>query len=82
MMKQYLLFAIAISASLALSPIAAARGHSSGGSHSVKGYTKKNGTYVAPHRQTNPNATQRDNWLSKGNTNPDTGKAGTKKPVK
>jgi hypothetical protein len=54
----------------------------SGGSHSVKGYVKKSGTYVAPHKQTNPNRTQRDNWSSKPNSNPYTGKAGTKEPQK
>ena len=52
------------------------------GSHNVKGYVKKNGTYVAPHKQTNPNGTQRDNWTSKPNTNPYTGKDGTKEPQK
>ena len=56
--------------------------NSSGGTHSVKGYTTKNGTYVAPHQQTNPNKTQRDNWSSKPNVNPDTGKAGTIEPKK
>lgn len=50
------------------------------GSHSVKGYIKKDGTYVAPHQQTNPNETQRDNWSSKPNVNPYTGKEGTKAP--
>ena len=50
------------------------------GSHRVKGYTKSNGAYVAPHRQTNSNRTQRDNWSSKPNTNPYTGKHGTKTP--
>ena len=29
-------------------------------SHGVKGYIKKDGTYVAPHRQTNSNSTQKD----------------------
>lgn len=52
------------------------------GSHSTKGYTKKSGTYVAPHRQTNPNRTQRDNWSAKGNANPYTGKNGAKEPKK
>lgn len=52
------------------------------GNHPVRGYTKKNGTYVQPHRQTNPNHTQRDNWSSKENTNPYTGKQGTKEPKK
>ncbi|NBW77283.1 MAG: hypothetical protein EBR34_16045 [Sphingomonadaceae bacterium] len=53
---------------------------SSGGSHAVSGYVKKDGTYVQPHRATNPNQTQRDNWSSKPNVNPDTGKAGRKEP--
>jgi hypothetical protein len=55
---------------------------SASGNHSTKGYSKKNGTYVAPHRQTNPNRTQRDNWGAKGNANPYTGKNGTKEPKK
>jgi hypothetical protein len=52
----------------------------SGGSHAVKAYVKKDGTYVAPTRATNPNKTQRDNFSSKGNVNPATGKEGTKAP--
>lgn len=56
--------------------------HSSGsGSHSIKGYTKKNGAYVAPSHATNPNKSKRDNWSTKGNANPHTGKEGTKDPV-
>lgn len=46
----------------------------------VHGYTKKDGTYVAPHHRTSPNNTQRDNWTSKPNQNPYTGKDGTKEP--
>lgn len=53
-----------------------------GSSHGVKGHVTKNGTYVAPHQKTNPNNTQRDNWTSKPNINPTTGKAGTKEPEK
>lgn len=49
-------------------------------SHRVRGYVKRNGTYVAPHRQTNSNRTQRDNWSSVPNTNPYTGKRGSKFP--
>jgi len=52
----------------------------SGGSHRISGYTKRNGTYVAPAHATNPNKTKRDNYSSKGNVNPHTGKAGTKDP--
>jgi hypothetical protein len=51
-----------------------------GGSVRVRGYTKKNGTYVAPHRRTRPNSTRGDNWSTKGNINPYTGKEGTKEP--
>lgn len=47
-------------------------------SHSVKAYTTKRGTNVASHRQSNADNTQRNNWSTKGNTNPVTGKAGTK----
>jgi len=46
--------------------------------HSVRGSVHRNGTYVPPHRATNPNATKRDNYSSKGNVNPYTGKEGTK----
>lgn len=45
----------------------------------VKGYTKKNGTYVQPHYRTNPNTRTYDNWSTKGNVNPYTGKKGTLK---
>ena len=49
-------------------------------SHSVRGYVKRDGTYVAPHYQTNPNATRVDNWSSAPNVNPYTGKVGTADP--
>jgi len=44
----------------------------------VKGYTRKNGTYVAPHYRSSSNSTAKDNWSTKGNVNPYTGKRGTK----
>ena len=49
------------------------------GTH-VKGYTKKDGTYVAPHHRSSPNHTKTDNYSSKGSTNPYTGKEGTRDP--
>lgn len=52
------------------------------GSHSRKGYVTKQGTYVAPSRATNPNKTQRDNYGSKPNVNPYSGKEGTREPKK
>jgi hypothetical protein len=50
----------------------------------VKGYVRKTPTYhyVAPHYRTSPNHTKIDNWSTKGNVNPYTGKAGTKSPFK
>lgn len=48
--------------------------------HSVSGYTRKDGTPVAPSHATNPNGTRNDNYSTKGNVNPYTGKPGTKRP--
>jgi hypothetical protein len=47
---------------------------------SVSGYTKKDGTYVAPHYRSGPNDTRNDNYSTRGNINPYTGKEGTKAP--
>lgn len=55
-------------------------GHRSSGHVSVNSYTKRNGTHVQSHKRTNPNSSKRDNWSSKGNNNPYTGKEGTKEP--
>ena len=49
-------------------------------SHQVTGYTKRDGTYVAPHYQTDSNSTRTDNWSSRPNTNTYTGQAGTVDP--
>jgi len=51
-------------------------------SHAVKGHVKKDGTYVAPTRATNPDKTQKNNYSTKGNVNPATGKEGTKEAKK
>ena len=45
----------------------------------VRGYRKSNGTYVKSHYRSNPNRTVRDNWSTSGNTNPYTGRLGTRK---
>lgn len=67
---------------LALTQFSHAKKDASENTNSVRGYTKKDGTYVAPHQRTNPNGTQRDNWSSKPNYNPYTGKEGKKEPQK
>ena len=45
------------------------------------GYMRKDGTYVQPHFKSSKNSTTLDNYSTKGNTNPYTGKKGTKKPT-
>ena len=50
------------------------------GTTRVKGTVKKDGTYVAPYVRTKPNKTKLDNYSTKGNINPNTGKKGTKNP--
>lgn len=46
---------------------------------SVNGYVRKDGTYVAPHYQTAPNASKYDNYSSQGNINPFTGQRGAER---
>jgi hypothetical protein len=48
--------------------------------HTTSGYTRSNGTYVPPYVATNPNSTQRDNFGTSGNYNPNTGTTGTRTP--
>lgn len=43
---------------------------------------RSDGTYVNGHARSAPNDTKLDNWSTKGNVNPYTGKAGTKDPYK
>lgn len=52
---------------------------SSSRSSSVKGHTRKDGAYVAPHARSKPDKAVNNNWSTKGNTNPRTGEAGTKR---
>lgn len=70
-MKRLILAAIA--GSLLVPSIASAQVY-------VKGYTKSDGTYVAPHYRSSPNSTKLDNYSTKGNVNPYTGKVGTQSP--
>ncbi len=45
----------------------------------VSGYTTKRGTYVAPHYRYSPDRVKYNNYSSKGNYNPYTGKKGSVK---
>ncbi len=57
------------------------RSHSSSEITHVHSYTRSNGTFVHSHDRTHENGTMRDNWSSKGNVNPETGKPGTVTPT-
>lgn len=48
----------------------------------VNGYIKRDGTYVQGHMRSSPDGTRLNNWSTKGNTNPYTGKKGYKNPYK
>lgn len=53
--------------------------HPHGGTVHVRSTVTRRGTYRPAHFRAAPNHTQRDNWSAKGNVNPYTGKAGTKR---
>jgi hypothetical protein len=46
-------------------------------SYSVRPYVRRDGRFVSPHRRSTPNREWRDNWSTKPNVNPYTGKDGT-----
>jgi len=46
----------------------------------VKGYYRKDGTYVKPHYRSNPDGNPYNNWSFPGNTNPYTGKVAPGNP--
>jgi hypothetical protein len=61
--------------------VARSSGKSVGGSHYASGHVTKKGKYVQRHMQSNPNGSKFDNYATKGNVNPYTGKPGTKNPL-
>lgn len=46
----------------------------------VRGYTRKDGTQVQSHRRSAPDGRKSNNWSTRGNVNPYTGKPGTHSP--
>lgn len=46
----------------------------------VRGYYRKDGTYVRPHYRSSPDGNPYNNWSTKGNINPYTKEIGTKYP--
>jgi hypothetical protein len=55
---------------------------SSGGSVNVKGYHRKDGTYVQPHSRTRPDGNPYNNYSFPGNYNPNTGRTTPGNPDK
>ena len=47
---------------------------------SVRGYIRKDGTYVPPHYRSSANNNPYDNYSTQGNQNPYTGQQGTVSP--
>jgi hypothetical protein len=80
--------ALAIALAFALPPLglyssaAEAAKKSGGGPTSVRGHTRRDGTYVAPHKRSSPDKSRTNNWSAKGNANPYTGKKGTQDPYR
>ena len=88
-MSKVLFAALAVALTFAITGSAVAKG----GSHStsaspgtgskasathVHGYTKKDGTYVEPHQRSTPDKKFENNYTTKGNQNPSTGKDGSR----
>jgi hypothetical protein len=69
-----------LAAALTLAAVAAQAQGVNQNSRPVQGNSTTGGTYVAPHQQTNPNNTQRDNYSATGNVNPYTGAVSTRNP--
>jgi hypothetical protein len=46
----------------------------------VRGYTKCDGTQVAPHWRSSPDSSFNNNWSTSPNVNPYTGQQGTRTP--
>lgn len=61
----------------ALAATAALFGGSAFADTFVNGYYRQNGTYVQPHYRSSPNNSVYDNYSTRGNVNPYTGRAGT-----
>ena len=67
-------YSVACISLLMLVPVAAAQTH-------VDGYTRRDGTYVAPHYRSGPNNSYNDNWSVSPNVNPNNGQQGTRQPT-
>lgn len=48
--------------------------------HQVRPYVRSDGIYVQPHYRTNRDYTPNNNWTTRPNVNPHTGREGTRAP--
>lgn len=76
------LFTIGVFTILAVFLMLAVSSTPAAAAYRVRGYTKSNGTYVQPYYRSSPNSFKIDNYSSRGNYNPYSGKIGTIKPWK
>ena len=78
--KDKSLIILLVAAILMMPQVVCARGRglSSGPAH-VSGHMTRRGSYVKPHQRTAPDSTKLNNWSTRGNLNPYTGKRGSKK---
>jgi len=82
-MKAQTIAAVVFALAVASPALARGGGHGSHGSTvHVQSHVTKSGTYVPAHVRTAPDHSKYNNWSTKGNANPYTGKAGTKDPNK
>jgi hypothetical protein len=73
-MKVLTVVALAAACFIALAPTADA-------DEFVKGYTRKDGTFVQPHVRSSPDNSYNNNWSVQPNVNPYTGQSGTRQPT-
>ena len=65
---------------IAAAAIALVFGSAASAQVAVRGHTRSDGTYVAPHYRSSPNSTTTDNYSTRPNVNPYTGAVGTRDP--
>jgi hypothetical protein len=85
---KYMILALLAGTTLALGSAVAmaeagsrsSRAYSYGGDVYVQPHARNDGSYVQPHYRSAPNESRYDNYSTRGNYNPYTGKAGTRSP--
>lgn len=71
MLKKLSILGLALGLFMSFAGMASAKTH-------VSSYTKKNGTHVTSHYRSDRDTSFNNNWSTRGNVNPITGKSGYK----